>query len=305
MADLARKKAVRGSQRAAVTRNVNRITELLLEDPKDPETITQLKLRKSQLLEKLTIIKRLDEEIQDETPEEEMDTEIEVADSTREKIDLAVMRVDRFVAMAVEAASHASLEPTPNTTSSLISPSTTSSSISPSTTSSSIPLTTEPSRTGSDSTPPTTSGTSSDDNLPVTTGPYLTAVDALTSSTYTHTLPIPAHSPYMHTPSTATHTPIEPRVKLPKIDLTKFDGDFTKWTTFWDVFESSVHMNLTLSKVDKFIYLRSLLESTAADAISGLSLSSANYDEAVTILRKRFGNKKLIIAKHMDALCNL
>ena len=73
----------------------------------------------------------------------------------------------------------------------------------------------------------------------------------------------------------------------------------------WDVFESSVHMNLTLSKVDKFIYLRSLLESTAVDAISGLSLSSANYDEAVTILQKRFGNKKLIIAKHMDALCNL
>ena len=74
-----------------MTRNVNRITELLLEDPKDPETITQLKLKKSQLLEKLTIIKGLDEEILDETPEEEMDTEIEVADSTREKIDLAVM----------------------------------------------------------------------------------------------------------------------------------------------------------------------------------------------------------------------
>ena len=45
-----------------------------------------------------------------------MDTEIEVADSTREKIDLAVMQVDQFVAMAVEAASHASLEPTPTTT---------------------------------------------------------------------------------------------------------------------------------------------------------------------------------------------
>ena len=75
MADLARKKAVRGSQRAAVTRNFNRITELLLEDPKDPETIAQLKLKKSQLMEKLTIIKRLDQEIPDKTPEEEMDTE--------------------------------------------------------------------------------------------------------------------------------------------------------------------------------------------------------------------------------------
>ena len=71
-------------------------------------------------MEKLTIIKRLDQEILDETPEEEMDTEIEVADSMQEKIDLAVIRVDRFVAMALEAASHTSLEHTPTTTSSSI-----------------------------------------------------------------------------------------------------------------------------------------------------------------------------------------
>ena len=32
-----------------------------------------------------------------------------------------------------------------------------------------------------------------------------------------------------------------PRVKLPKLDVKKFDGEFSTWPTFWDVFESSIH----------------------------------------------------------------
>ncbi len=38
---------------------------------------------------------------------------------------------------------------------------------------------------------------------------------------------------------------------------------------------------------------------------SGLTLTSANYHEAVSILKKRFGNKQQIIAKHMDVLLNV
>ena len=33
-----------------------------------------------------------------------------------------------------------------------------------------------------------------------------------------------------------------------------------------------------------------------------MALTSANYRKTVTILEKRFGNKPLIVAKHMDAL---
>ena len=39
--------------------------------------------------------------------------------------------------------------------------------------------------------------------------------------------------------------------------------------------------------MDKFNYLRSLLERTAYEAIAGLTLSAANYHEAVAILKKR------------------
>jgi len=43
----------------------------------------------------------------------------------------------------------------------------------------------------------------------------------------------------------------------------------------------------------------------ASDAISGLSLTSANYEEAIAILKKRFSNKQQIINRHMDILLSV
>ena len=60
-----------------------------------------------------------------------------------------------------------------------------------------------------------------------------------------------------------------------------------------------------LSTIDKFNYLNSFLESSAADAVSGLSLTTVNYEEAIATLIKRFGNKQLIVNKHMDNLLSL
>ena len=95
------------------------------------------------------------------------------------------------------------------------------------------------------------------------------------------------------------------KVKLPKISLPHFKGNPLYWTAFWDSYESAVHRNSALSEVDKFNYLRSLLEKSAYEAIAGLTLSSANYGEAIEILKKRFGNRQMIISRHMDVLLNL
>jgi len=94
-------------------------------------------------------------------------------------------------------------------------------------------------------------------------------------------------------------------VKLPKLTLKKFNGDLTKWTTFWDSYETSIHLNSQLSNIDKFIYLNSLLEGPASESVSGLRLTAANYNEAVSILQRRFGNTQQIVSKHMEALLNL
>ena len=95
------------------------------------------------------------------------------------------------------------------------------------------------------------------------------------------------------------------RVKLPKLAPKKFNGDLTRWSTFWDSFESSIHHHPDLTDIDRFNYLHTLLEGPAADAISGLKLTSANNSEAIEILKKRLGNKCQIIAKHMDLLMNI
>ena len=94
-------------------------------------------------------------------------------------------------------------------------------------------------------------------------------------------------------------------MKLPKLTLRKFSGDPTTWTPFWDSFESAIHQNPDLSDIDKFNYLQSLVEHSVAEAIAGLILSSSNYGEAITVLKKRFGNKQLLINKHMEALLSL
>jgi len=84
-----------------------------------------------------------------------------------------------------------------------------------------------------------------------------------------------------------------------------FNGDLTKWEAFWSTFESSIHLNLTLSAVDKFTYLNSLLEGPAMRAVAGLKLSATNYTVAIDTLKKRFGNKRQIISRHMDTLLEL
>ena len=76
-------------------------------------------------------------------------------------------------------------------------------------------------------------------------------------------------------------------------------------TTFWDSFKSAIHENPTLSDIDKFNNLRSLLERSARESIAGLTLTAPNYKEVVSILEKRFGDKQQIISRHMDLLLNL
>jgi len=95
------------------------------------------------------------------------------------------------------------------------------------------------------------------------------------------------------------------KVKLPKLSPKRFNGDITQWSTFWDIFELSIDSNSDLSRIDKFTYIKSLLEGSASEAVSGLKLTGPNYTEAISILKKRFGNKQQIINRHMDNLLNV
>ena len=45
------------------------------------------------------------------------------------------------------------------------------------------------------------------------------------------------------------------RMKLPKLELPKFDGDVLQWETFWQSFQCAVGQSTELSLVQKLTYL--------------------------------------------------
>ena len=93
--------------------------------------------------------------------------------------------------------------------------------------------------------------------------------------------------------------------KLPKLDLPKFEGNVLEWQSFWDSFDSTIHSNSTLSEVQKFNYLKLLLEGEASNTIAGFALTHTNYIKAVDLLHERFGQTNRIIQSYMQVLLDM
>ena len=85
------------------------------------------------------------------------------------------------------------------------------------------------------------------------------------------------------------------KVRLPKLEIEKFDGDVINWGSFWVQFPSAIHENDSLSQINKFTYFKSFLCDSAKLTISGFSLSSENYEEAIDLLKQRYGNTQVLI----------
>ena len=94
-------------------------------------------------------------------------------------------------------------------------------------------------------------------------------------------------------------------VRLPKIEIRKFNGDPTEWQRFYDSFVCAVHEKTTINDVEKMNYLFNLLEGEALSMVKGFQLSNANYALALKMLEERFGDKQLLISSLMNKLINL
>ena len=241
---LARKRKLRGAQRSAVTRTITKLSEALPTTTFDHDSISRLKLKRSSLLEKNKILKKLNDELLEIVPNEELESEIEGADEVREKLELAVMDIDRFLE---EAAGHMK-EPSP---------------LEERSRSDGVPITTGADATTSatDTTTPTSVPVTATTGISVTTTTSvpLTATTSVTeaptsgiyttSSTVTTPTPVDSgtHTPHVSPSSVVTpvtESLIESRVKLPKISLKKFDGSLTKWSSFWDTYESHMWLKM-------------------------------------------------------------
>ena len=64
-------------------------------------------------------------------------------------------------------------------------------------------------------------------------------------------------------------------------------------------------MNTTLTPINKFSYLKTLLIGKAKYALNSLELTSGNHDETVLILKSRFGDPQVVIQSNIDVLLAL
>lgn len=89
-------------------------------------------------------------------------------------------------------------------------------------------------------------------------------------------------------------------VRLPPLTLPSFSGDYADWTSFLDIFSSSVNGNTNLSDAHKLQYLKSSLKGEALSLIQHFSITNANYAEAWSKLKSRYGKQKQIIQSHIQ-----
>ncbi|KRY86785.1 hypothetical protein T4D_5952 [Trichinella pseudospiralis] len=98
---------------------------------------------------------------------------------------------------------------------------------------------------------------------------------------------------------------VEPNVRLPRLEVPKFDCDVTRFHEFWDQFETSVHRQHGASGATKLAYLRGCLTGAALDTIEGLSASNKGYELALQRLRERFDRPMVAVREQILWLVDL
>ena len=90
--------------------------------------------------------------------------------------------------------------------------------------------------------------------------------------------------------------------KLPNLTLPSFSGEYTQWVSFWDQFTTLVDSKRDITNVEKLSYLKLALKGDAAQIVSSLLVTDANYDIAKRKLEERFNNKRSIVKAHLASI---
>ncbi|XP_045450171.1 uncharacterized protein LOC123658924 [Melitaea cinxia] len=84
-------------------------------------------------------------------------------------------------------------------------------------------------------------------------------------------------------------------VRLPKITIPTFSGNYIEWTSFRDLFVSLIHNNASLDNVQKLHYLKSHLSGEAEQLLRHIPITSSNYNLCWDQLENRYNNRRYII----------
>lgn len=93
-------------------------------------------------------------------------------------------------------------------------------------------------------------------------------------------------------------------VKMPKLEITKYDGTPEKWLSFWNKFEAEID-SADLPAVTKFSYLKELLEAQVCEEIDGLPFTTEGYTRAKNMLKTNHGNVSEIVRAYTKNIQDL
>lgn len=79
-----------------------------------------------------------------------------------------------------------------------------------------------------------------------------------------------------------------------------FDGELDNWIPFRDAFKSLIHNNNSLSAVDKFHYLNSVLNPRVKQLYDSTKVTAANYKITWDLLVERFDQRERIGGRHFE-----
>lgn len=96
-----------------------------------------------------------------------------------------------------------------------------------------------------------------------------------------------------------------PNTKLPEIKLPCFSGSYDSWLEFRDTFDSLINKNNTLDDIQRFHYLRSCVQGSAAQIIRAIEFSASNYKAAWDCLLARFNNESVLVYNHVKNIFDI
>ncbi|XP_077292238.1 uncharacterized protein LOC143915452 [Arctopsyche grandis] len=95
------------------------------------------------------------------------------------------------------------------------------------------------------------------------------------------------------------------RDKLPTLTIPTFQGDPSEWKSFQQAFKNIIGNKTEYSNVTKLLYLHQSLLGPALAAVSGLDISSDNYEITWSILDKQYNLPRLNLKTRINSLCDL
>ncbi|GJQ69123.1 hypothetical protein Trydic_g13474, partial [Trypoxylus dichotomus] len=92
-------------------------------------------------------------------------------------------------------------------------------------------------------------------------------------------------------------------VRLPKLDVIKFNEKKTACPAFWEQYNVAIRNNNDVDELTKYTkYLKTLITGRAAAAIAGLSQSEVLYNDAIELLKSDYADTDSIVNNYIEEI---